>query len=371
MLSAGLDGSLEMADISWQISRNLDLAPSTMALAALEQELSTAHDKDRRLMQVLSTVDDKYDFCVIDCPPSIGLLTFNAMRAAQEVIIPVETGYFALQGSIKQKATIEMLSRRAGHNARFEVLATMYDVRTKLAREILAELKKNFGDKLMPVVVHFNSKLKEAASFGQAITEYDPTSRGHEDFARLVDWLVKNPPESKEPQFATADAGADNPALSRAAELVERARVLTQRSSAMTAQLSTDPDFLTESTIAEPTMPAPPTPAVVDTQNATEMDLVRKLERIYGVRSTNQGLLFVQPANGTNRMSVAGEFNDWSDTATPMKMDDSLGIWQACIDVPPGRYRYRLIADGNWIQDPYNNYVEANPFGELDNVVDI
>jgi len=132
---------------------------------------------------------------VVDCPPSIGLLTFNALRAAGEVLIPVETGYFAMQGSIKQEATIQMLARRVNHRARFKVLATMYDVRTKLAREILAELRKRFGDKLLPVVIHFNSKLKEAASFGQPITEYDPASRGMQDFDQLANWLIANPPE--------------------------------------------------------------------------------------------------------------------------------------------------------------------------------
>ena len=89
LLRAGLDGSIALHDVIWQVSRNLDFAPCTMALAGLEQELSPVPDKDRRLLQVLSTVSDQYDFCIIDCPPSIGLLTFNALRAADEVIIPV------------------------------------------------------------------------------------------------------------------------------------------------------------------------------------------------------------------------------------------------------------------------------------------
>ena len=149
MLRAGMDGTLSLADLTWQIARNFDLAPATMSLAALEQELAAMPDKDRRLAQVLSTVADQYEFCIIDCPPSVGLLTFNALRAADEILVPVETGYFALQGSIKQEATIQMLVRRINHHARFWVVATMYDVRTKLAREILAELKRHFGDRLL------------------------------------------------------------------------------------------------------------------------------------------------------------------------------------------------------------------------------
>ena len=208
LLEHGLDGSVSVADITWQISRGLDLAPSSMALAMMEQQLALASDKDRRLVQVLSTAADRYDFCIIDCPPSIGLLTFNALRAADEVLIPVETGYFAMQGSVRQEQTIEMLVRRVGQRVRFRVLPTMYDVRTKLAREILAELKKHFGDRVLPLVINFNSKLKEAASFGQPITEYDAASRGMQDFEQLAQWLVEHPPAAVEADVAVGPAPA-------------------------------------------------------------------------------------------------------------------------------------------------------------------
>lgn len=362
MLLAGLDGSLAFGDILWQISRNLDLAPATMALAGVEAELASAPDKDRRLSQVLSTVGDQYEFCIIDCPPSIGLLTFNALRASGEVIIPVETGYFSLQGAVRQEATIEMLARRAGHDVRFRVLGTMYDVRTKLAREILSELRRHFGDKLLPVVVNFNSKLKEAASFGQPITEYDPASRGMADFDKLANWLLANPPV---PAAATAGesaaAATGNPAMSRAAELVERARALAARTSALAAKIAADPDVAAEESLA----PAPATPA-----QAAPANLHEKLARVYGVRPTSQGLLFVQPAPEAKQVAIAGDFNNWSPAATPLKHDEKLKVWQACIPLPPGRYRYRLVIDGRWVQDPYNTYVEANPFGELNSVVE-
>jgi len=406
MLRAGFDGSMAFADIVWQISRNLDLAPSTMALAGIEQELAAAPDKDRRLVQVLSTVADRYEYCVIDCPPSIGLLTFNALRAADEVIIPVETGYFALQGAVKQKATIEMLARRAGHNVRFSVLATMYDVRTKLAREILAELKKQFGDNLLPIVVHFNSKLKEAVSFGQPIAEYDPASRGMQDFDNLATWLVQNPPPAPE---ATAGAQTPreavgsiaptagrpittpmNPAMSRAAELVERARALSARTAALAAKLAADPDVAAEGelvgaaatngTTATATLTAPAPAAATDGQSNGQSEvatavrreqLARKLARMHGVRCTSQGVLFVQPVSDARRICVAGDFNGWSPDATPLKRDDELGVFQACILVAPGRYRYRLVVDGRWVHDPYNSYVESNPYGELNSILEV
>ena len=360
LLRAGFDGSLALHDIVWQISRNLDLAPCTISLAALEQELSQVADKDRRLMQVLSTVGDQYDFCVIDCPPSIGLLTFNALRAADEVIIPVETGYFSMQGAVRQEATIQMLARRAGHQVRFKVLATMYDVRTRLAKEILTELRRQFGDRLLPVVVYYNSKLKEAASFGQPINEYDPTSRGMQDFEKLAQWLLEHPSEVYRAQ-QDAEAAA-SPVMNRAAELVERARALSARTAQLAAKMAAEPAIMPEAGVRT---------AVATTEDDPPRGLDDKLKRVYGVRQTSQGVLFLQPAPQAKQVSVAGDFNDWDPSATPMKHDQDLGVWQACVHVPPGRYHYRLVIDGLWVKDPYNSRVEVNPLGELNSVIEI
>jgi chromosome partitioning protein len=368
MLKAGLDGTVSFQDIIWQISRTLDLAPSTMALAGIQHELSNAPDKDRRLVQVLSTVADTYEFCVIDCPPSIGVLTFNALRAADEVLIPVETGYFAMQGAIRQEATIEMLARRAGHHARFRVLATLYDVRIKLSREILSELSRSFGEKLLPMVIHFNSKLKEAASFGQPITEYDPGSRGMQDFEDLANWLIANPPL---PLATSSGHGADsagkpaNPAMTRAAELVERAKALSARTAALSSRLAADPD------VAAVTRNSSATTLVEEEYPLSDAGIDKKFARVYGVRNTSQGLLFVQPTTRARQMAIAGDFNNWDPVSTPMKRDELLGVWQACIPVPPGQYKYRLVIDGEWVHDPYNPRVETNPFGELNSIVQI
>ena len=439
LMRAGLDGSIGFDDVVWQITRGLDLAPSTMALAAVEQQLASAPDKDRRLSQVLALAQDTYDWCVIDCPPSIGLLTFNALRAAGEVIVPVETGYFALHGSVKQEKTIDMLARRVGHDIVFRVLPTMYDVRTKLAREILAELKKRFGDRVLPMTINFNAKLKEAASFGQPITEYDAASRGMADFDELADFLLAHPPKVRATASAASlrPASPQHPAMSRAAELVERAKALANRAAGVADQIRNDPDAQREGIAPRPPaaagdehpgfpadppakrpetdpetdpdpepaagrlahhltrpraeQPQPQTTAAVHAQVAAPSaaaqrdaqrtaapqadppkgDLQARLAKLYGVRQTHQGLLFVQPANGAQRLALAGDFNDWNPGRTPMRRDDKLGIWQACIDLPPGRYRYRLVADGHWLSDPYNRDTEVNAFGETDNVIDV
>ncbi|GAG39753.1 unnamed protein product, partial [marine sediment metagenome] len=172
---------LILQQIVWQIGRNLDLAPSGIELAAMEPQLAGREQRENCLREVLAAQGQGYDYVILDCPPSIGLLTFNALRAADDVIIPVETGYFALHGLSRELETLAVLRQQCQQEVTVHILASMYDVRTKLAREVLAELRKHHKDQMLQTVINFNTKLKEAASFGQPITEYDTTSIGMRD----------------------------------------------------------------------------------------------------------------------------------------------------------------------------------------------
>jgi chromosome partitioning protein len=189
---------VELSRISWQIAPNLDLAPSRPNLATLEPRLGTRDDGDAMLSALLEANRMRYDFCVVDCPPHLGLLMKNGLRAANEIVIPVDTGYFSLQGLTQQLATIEDISGRNGTRPAVRVLPNQYDVRTKLAREILAELRNRHKSVVYESIVNFNTKLKEGASFGQPITEFAPTSMGARDFQKLAREIMASESEVAE-----------------------------------------------------------------------------------------------------------------------------------------------------------------------------
>ena len=185
---------VELTRITWQIAPNLDLAPSRSNLATLEPKLGTRDGADTLLRELLQQHSARYDYCVIDCPPHLGSLMRNALRAATHVIIPVDTGYFSLHGLTQQLALVEQLSDSNGQKPTVRVLANQYDVRTKLAREILAELRNRYKNIVLETIVNFNTKLKEGASFGQPITEFAPSSMGAHDFQRLARELTASEP---------------------------------------------------------------------------------------------------------------------------------------------------------------------------------
>lgn len=418
LMNAGLDGSINLIEVVWRIASNLDLAPSTMELSAVEQQLFSAMDRDTRLSQILATVEDRYDCCVIDCPPSLGLLTFNAFRAADEVIVPVETGFYAVHGSIRQQKTMDILAERVNHPARFSILPTMYDVRTRLARELLQQIQTNFGDAVLPTVIHFNSRLKEAASFGQPIMEYDPASRGMQDFEDLATWLLDNPPAKRQAQTDLYQQPVEpRPGLSRAEELVERAKGLAARAGSLSRRMSHETPVGTSELEAEsrmaptalspqneqaprlkdsaisqqpsdpanmpekiarlgPIVPRPPQPRADLTDFVPQVHIplpekrLAAMAKLFGVRRTNGGLLFVQPINATQSMAITGDFNDWNNNGVPMSCDKRLGVWQTTVDVPPGRYRYRLIVDGQPAPDPYNKQTDTDEGGRVSNIAE-
>jgi chromosome partitioning protein len=159
--------------------RNLFCAPSSLELAGAEIELVPAFSRELRLRKALEDVKDDYDFILIDCPPSLGLLTVNAFAAATEVVVPIQCEYYALEGLGQLLRNVNLVQKNL--NQALEVSAiilVMYDARTKLADQVVNEVREHFGDKVCRQVVPRTVRLSEAPSFGQPIIAFDPSSRG-------------------------------------------------------------------------------------------------------------------------------------------------------------------------------------------------
>jgi len=359
---------LDIASLVWEVAGNLDLLPSTMRLAALEAPGGGLHalpDRDRRLSILLDRLDDRYDRCLIDCPPTIGLLTFNALRASREALIPVETGFFALRGAEKQWRTIRQLVERIGRPIACHLVPTLYNEDSALATDILAALRRQFAGQVIPVVVHEDEVVREATSFGQPVVEYAPQSRARDDLEKLADWLEDHPPhpgvQIEVVQGVGDRGGSGEMALARSGEALAglalsgsqglgRAAELARRIRGLKGRIDRSPADREEHD--EPA-PAPSTP----------------MPPVFGAVVTPGGVRFAHPAESMKHVFVAGDFNNWSATSTPLTYDEKLGTHEVVVEMPPGRYRYRLVVDGHWMADPHNQYKQVNDYGELNSVI--
>ena len=165
----------------------LDLAPGSIHLAGAEVELVGLPSREMRLRDALQSVRNGYDLIVIDCPPSLGLLTLNAMAAADELVIPIQCEYYALEGLTRLVETIALIRRQLNPELAVSgVLLTMYDPRTNLSEQVAAEVRRHFRDEVFQTVIPRSVRLAEAPSFGQPVVTYDPASRGAEAYVALA-----------------------------------------------------------------------------------------------------------------------------------------------------------------------------------------
>jgi chromosome partitioning protein len=188
---AALIGSRGLEDtIVATSSNNLSLIPSSTALAGAEVELVPLLQREFRLKRALDTVRDRYEYILIDCPPSLGLLTINALVAADEVIIPVQCEYLALEGLGHLARTLELVRQNLNPRLRLRGLVmTMYDARTNLAQQVVDEVRRHFPQTFQSVIPR-NVRLSEAPSHGLTILQYDAVSRGARAYAALADELL-------------------------------------------------------------------------------------------------------------------------------------------------------------------------------------
>ena len=171
---------------------NYDLLPATIQLSGAEIELATQKQREYRLQKALMTVSDDYDFILIDNPPALGLLTVNAFSAADAILIPVQTEFYALEGLGQLLNTIELVRKQFNESLDIAgILLTMYDGRTNLAKQVSEEVRQYFGDKVYHTVVPRSVRLSEAPSYGQAIIDFDPKSIGAQVYTELAQEVLK------------------------------------------------------------------------------------------------------------------------------------------------------------------------------------
>jgi chromosome partitioning protein len=422
------DKPIDPQRLLWRVSRNLDLAPSTVRLAALEAsrgELAAMADAESRLKKVLKRFDSQYDICLIDCSPAIGMLAFNALVAADEVIIPVETGFFSLQGATKQINAIKAIGKRLGVAPPHRLLATMHDTTSGLSRDLLEELRRRFTNRVIPVVITLDHALREASSFGQPVVEYSRDSQGAKDYQQLAEWLIENTlkagagvgrssqpddpasgpgafgsdaslvqviaggPEGGSIALAATEAPA-GPPISRAADMAQRTRKLQRAVAIAEAKLTPmaeTPNLEEASATHDHHAPraaarqrdpfgaalapaAEPEPSLREESLSPAPSIAPEpARRMFGVQVTARGVLFIQPLTIGQDVAIAGEFNDWTPARTPLRANPHTGSLEAMVQITPGYSQYRLVVDGRWMPDPFNPVVAPNPFGGSNSVV--
>jgi len=174
-------------------SPNVDIIPSHIDLVAIEIELVDKDNREYMLKEALKEVKDLYDYIIIDCAPSLGLITLNALTAADAVIIPIQCEYYALEGLGKLLNTIKSVQKI--HNPELDIeglLLTMYDSRLRLSNQVVAEVKKHFHNMVFKTIIQRNIRLGEAPSYGESIIAYDATSKGAVNYINLAHEILKN-----------------------------------------------------------------------------------------------------------------------------------------------------------------------------------
>ena len=177
-------------DILVPIKENFDLAPSNVILSVVEQELADVQGREDRLMNAIQGLESVYDYIIIDCPPSIGHLCFNALRAANEVIIPIDMSLFSLRGVAKLTEIIMMLKDKCNHTVKSKALITMYDARTRYSRVVLEKVQSKFGSNVFETVIRYNIRLRETVDYGLPVGDYDKHAIGHIDYENLADEVI-------------------------------------------------------------------------------------------------------------------------------------------------------------------------------------
>jgi len=202
---------ITIADITRPVSENFDLAPADVRLSAMPEALAGFTGRENILTLALAGLSDRYDFVIIDCPPTVGLLTFNALKACTEAIIPMDPSFFSLHGIGKLFETLEVLENKTGHHISPRVLVTLYAGRSPFVKAVVDEVHQHLAGQHFNTVIRLSVKLAEAASHGLPISQYAKNSAGFEDYQALADEVLREGAA----EAAAEEAEAAAPAVTR------------------------------------------------------------------------------------------------------------------------------------------------------------
>jgi chromosome partitioning protein len=306
-------GEVKLEDIIIpDVFAGVDVVPATMTLAAAEHLPVRSDARDHQLKIHLAGIRHRYDYAVIDCPPSMGLLSLNALMVADLVLIPIEMSLFGLNGIDHMYETIRRLGERHGRKIPIRVVPTLVDSRTRLCRQFLHEVGERFADDVSSVMVQFTVRLKEAVRQGVPIIAYDPTSTVTVQYLRLADELMSNLLE----QTVTESEHEHAAHITGKKHAFEEVR------------------------------------ARINTSDARQKVTLR----LFGYASRD--------------VQIAGDFNDWTPdrgVITRTAGDDVEKI----VMLAPGTYQYRYIVDGVWQEDPSNPEQLQNFSGGFNSILHV
>jgi len=183
-------GQVKIEDIIVPVKPNFDIAPSDVMLSAVEQELAGVEGRENRLLEAVQALTEPYDFVIIDCPPSIGHLCFNALRASSKAIIPIDMSLFSLRGVAKLAEIISLLESSCDHTVEARALVTMYDQRTRYSMQVLDKVREKFKDHVFDTVIRYNIRLRETVDHGLPVGDYDKHAIGQKDYESLAGEVI-------------------------------------------------------------------------------------------------------------------------------------------------------------------------------------
>lgn len=299
--------TVTLREAAFRVRPGLELIPADILLAGVPEALAGVPGREDRLAEALADTRHTYDYVIVDCPPSVGVLTFNALKACSEAIIPMDPSFFSLHGIAKLLETIDLVAVKSGHEITARALVTLYTGRSAFVRAVVDELRKHLGGETYETVIRFSVKLAEAASHGVPIVDYSPRCAGFEDYQALAREVRDQEPAAT--AAASAGAGANGAHH-----------------------------------------PAP-------------------IDRGVAPLRREDGVIFSVEAPLARCVQLAGDFNGWQVAGS--EMEHSGPVWWKVLPLSPGRYHYRYVVDGRWQADPANPEAEVSPYGDFNSVITV